>query len=46
MGSDCGTSLQEQGRRGVGEGFARGRSDGLQAVRRRDWDRTVAAADR
>ena len=26
-GSECGTLLQKQGRRGVGEGFARGRSD-------------------
>ena len=42
MGSDLSTSLQKQGRRGVGEGIARGRSDGLQAVRRWAWGRIAA----
>ena len=31
--------------KGVGEGFARGHSDGLQAGCRRAWGRTDAAAD-
>ena len=31
--------------KGVGEGFARGRSDGLQAGCRWAWGRTAAAAD-
>ena len=44
-GSGRDTPLQKQRRRGVGEGFARGRSDGLQAVLRRAWGRTAAAAD-
>ena len=47
MDSDRSTSLQKKkGRRGVGEGFALGRSDGLQAVSRWAWGRTAAAADR
>ena len=42
MGSDQSTFLQKQGRKGVGEDFARGRSDDLQAVRRWAWGRTAA----
>ena len=42
MDSDRSTSMQKQGRRGVGEGFARGRSDGLQVVRRWAWGRIAA----